>query len=83
MASVVSTYFSGSNLKKYESCWFRADETMNPSQKPLLVGNWSNCEEEYKDMFWLKYIQWPGQIFNADAIPGWIGTYIRKTITAS
>ena len=69
MASVVSTYFSGSNLKKYESCWFRADETMNPSQKPLLVCNWSNCEEEYKDMFWLKYIQGPGQIFNADAIP--------------
>ena len=66
MGDVVRTYFSDDT---YDSCWFRADEEMNPSQKPLLIGNFSNCEELYKDRFWLKYIQWPGQQYNADAIP--------------
>ena len=69
MGSIVREYFSGENLEKYDSCWFRADEQMNPEQKPLLVGNWSNCYDTYKDQFWLKYIQWPGQQFIADAIP--------------
>ena len=69
MGQIVETYFKGENLEKYASCWFRADAEMNPSQKPLLVGNWSNCYDFYKNTFWLKYIQWPGQQFNEDAIP--------------
>ena len=63
--NVYSAYFAN---EKYDKCWFRADEALNPSGKPLIIGNIA-ADSANADKFWIKNIQWPGQAFDEDAVP--------------
>lgn len=54
--------------ERYKSCWFYGDEELNPSGKPLLVGNLS-ANEPHADEFWIKNIQWPTRENDDDAVP--------------
>ena len=63
--NVYSAYFAN---EKYDKCWFRADEALNPSGKPLIIGNIA-ADNAHADKFWIKNIQWPGQAFDEDAVP--------------
>ncbi len=63
--NVYATYFSDD---KYDSCWFRADEELNPAQKPLIIGNLDPAQTN-ADKFWIKNIQWPSEIFDPNAVP--------------
>lgn len=60
-----SLWFSDS---KYNDCWFYADEEMNPTQKPLVIGRFNNAvntgkiSEDVSSALWLKEMQWPTTI---------------------
>ncbi len=66
---VYENYYAYDNFK-YESCWFTADETRNPSGKPLLVCY--NFDEQYlsnsavADAFWLRKVVWPTSVSSSD-----------------
>lgn len=57
---------------RYKDVWFLGDKTINPAQKPMIVGNFTSTDAEvWEKRVWLKQMQWPGQAHNEDAMP-WI-----------
>lgn len=66
---VYENYYAYDNFK-YKDCWFTADETRNPSRKPLLVCY--NFDESYltnqavADAFWIRKVVWPTAVTSSD-----------------
>ena len=83
VSTLNTLYTSFYQNDEYEEAWFRADEVMNPSGKPLVIGRFTNAVEtglisqEVQDAFWLKEMQWPtttgGE--SPDSIPWMDWTY--------
>lgn len=65
---------------KYASCWFYADEELNPSRKPLIIGNFSsyNADDATRKQFWMKNIQWPSDMYDPDAMPWMDWNVVQK-----
>lgn len=58
--------------RKYRKVWFVGDESVNPSGKAWVVGNFKEVDRaEWSDKLFLKQMQWPTDEPEPDAMP-WI-----------
>ena len=71
-AKVRSLYDNWYSDSRYRTCWFRADRSLNPSYRPMVVGHFSSVTDEtLREELWLKEMQWPSDAADENSFP-WI-----------
>lgn len=77
---VKSVYDKWYSKEQYADCWFIADEYLNPTGNPMVVGNFTDSQGTYpnpaidsavRSRLWLKQMQWPSRDADSNAFP-WI-----------